>query len=93
MQKTVSQRKVGVILSYGSEAVQILSGLIYTPIMLRILGQSEYGLYQLVHSIVAYMSLFSLGFGSSYIRFYSRYKAKDDYEEIARLNGMFMTIL
>ena len=92
MQKTVSQRKVGVILSYGSEAVQILSGLIYTPIMLRILGQSEYGLYQLVHSIVAYMSLFSLGFGSSYIRFYSRYKAKDDYEEIARLNGMFMTI-
>lgn len=88
----LTQRKAGVILSYGSEAVQILSGLLYTPIMLRILGQSEYGLYQLVYSIVAYMSLFSLGFGSSYMRFYSRYKAKNDHEEIARLNGMFMTI-
>lgn len=92
MQKAVSQRKVGVILSYGSEAIQILTGLIYTPIMLRILGQSEYGLYQLVYSIVSYMNLFSLGFGSSYMRFYSRYKARNDHEEIARLNGMFLTI-
>lgn len=88
----MSQRKVGVLLSYASEAVQILTALVYTPIMLRLLGQSEYGLYQLVYSIVAYMSLFSLGFGSSYMRFYSRFKAKNDEKEIARLNGMFMTI-
>ena len=60
--------------------------------MLRLLGQSEYGLYQLVFSVVSYLSLLSLGFGSSYLRFYSRYKVKDDIDEIARLNGMFMTI-
>lgn len=47
----MSQRKSGVILSYLSQAIQILSGLVYTPIMLRILGQSEYGLYQLVYSV------------------------------------------
>lgn len=88
----MSQRKVGVLLSYVSEAIQILTSLVYTPIMIRLLGKSEYGLYQLVYSVVAYMSLFSLGFGSSYMRFYSRFKAKKDEEEIARLNGMFMTI-
>lgn len=88
----MSQRKIGVLLSYISEAIQILTALVYTPIMLRLLGQSEYGLYQLVYSIVAYMSLLSLGFGSSYMRFYSRFKARNDDEEIARLNGMFMTI-
>lgn len=51
----MSQRKSGVILSYLSQAIQIVSGLVYTPIMLRILGQSEYGLYQLVYSVVSYL--------------------------------------
>ncbi len=87
-----SQRKVGVVLSYMSQFVHILTGLIYTPVMLRLLGQSEYGLYQLVYSVVSYLSLLSLGFGSAYMRFYSRYKAKEDEEGVAKLNGMFMLI-
>lgn len=88
----VNQKKAGVLLSYLSEAVKIITTLIYTPIMLRLLGTDEYGLYQLVSSVVSYLSLLSLGFTASYIRFYSRYKAKDDTENIYRLNGMFMTI-
>lgn len=88
----LNQRKAGVLLSYAGELVKILVILIYTPIMLRLLGQSEYGLYQLVYSVVSYLSLLSLGFGSSYLRFYSRYKAKNDEDEIAKLNGMFMII-
>ena len=91
-QMKVNQKKVGVILSYISQAIQILSGLIYTPIMLRLLGQSEYGLYQLVYSVVSYLSLLSFGFTASYMRFYSRAKAKKDEDEVNRLNGMFMVI-
>lgn len=86
------QKKAGVLLTYASEIVKILSGILYTPIMLRLLGQSEYGLYQLVYSVVSYLSLLSLGFGSSYVRYYSRYKAKDDKDGIAKLNGMFILI-
>lgn len=88
----INQRKAGVVLSYASEAVKILVSLIYTPIMLRLLGQSGYGLYQLVYSVVSYLGLLNLGFGSSYLRFYSRYKVKNDEDGIARLNGMFMVI-
>lgn len=88
----INQRKSGVILSYLSQAIHILSGLLYTPIMLRLLGQSEYGLYQLVYSVVSYLSLLSFGFTASYMRFYSRAKAKNEQEEIGRLNGMFMLI-
>ena len=87
-----NQRRIGVVLSYAGQLVNILVGLIYTPIMLRLLGQSEYGLYQLVYSVVSYLSLLSLGFGSSYLRFYSRYKAKNDDQSIAKLNGMFLMI-
>lgn len=88
----ISQRKAGVILSYAGEMVKILVNLVYTPIMLRLLGQSEYGLYQLVYSVVSYLSLLSLGFGSSYLRFYSRYNVQKDKDGVAKLNGMFMII-
>lgn len=89
---SINQKKVGVILSYLSEIIKILTSLIYTPIMLRLLGQSEYGLYQLVYSVVSYLSLLSLGFTASYVRYYSKFKANNDEEEIPKLNGMFMTI-
>lgn len=88
----VSQRKSGVILSYISEGIKIITSLVYTPIMLRLLGQSEYGLYQLVYSVVSYLSLLSFGFTASYMRFYSRAKAKGEEEDVNRLNGMFMMI-
>lgn len=88
----VNQKKAGVILSYISEAIKILSSLIYTPIMLRLLGQSEYGTYQIVYSVVSYLSLLSLGFTASYVRYFSRYKLQEKEDDIVKLNGMFMTI-
>ena len=88
----ISQLKVGVVLSYATQIIQILSGLLYTPIMLRLLGQSEYGLYQLVYSVVSYLTLLSMGFGSAYMRFYARYKVNNDDDGVAKLNGMFLAI-
>lgn len=88
----LNQRKVGVALTYLSQIIVILTGLIYTPIMLRLLGKSEYGLYQLVFSVVSYLNILSFGFSSSYIRFYSRYKINKKDEEIDKLNGMFLLI-
>lgn len=88
----INQLKAGVILSYLTMFIHNIISIIYTPIMLRLLGQHEYGLYQLVASTVSYLGLLSFGFGSAYVRFYSRYKVKNDNTGIARLNGMFMTI-
>ena len=72
----INQLKSGVILSYATQAVHIVTNILYTPIILRILGQSDYGLYQLVSSVVSNLSLLSFGFGSSYVRFFARYEAK-----------------
>lgn len=87
-----NQLKSGVALSYIDMAVKVLISLAFTPIMLRLLGQSEYGLYTMVASIVSNLGLLTLGFGSSYIRYYSIYKVKEDKESIAKLNGMFLTV-
>jgi O-antigen/teichoic acid export membrane protein len=88
----VNQLKAGAVLSYISMGLGYLVSIIYTPIMLRLLGQSEYGLYNLVASVVAYLGILNFGFGSAYMRYYSRYKVQEDKEKIASLNGMFLII-
>ncbi|WP_444659807.1 lipopolysaccharide biosynthesis protein [Caproiciproducens sp. R2] len=92
MKSKINQLKAGVVLSYVTMAVQSIIAIAYTPVMLRLLGKSEYGVYNLVYSVVSYLGLLSFGFGSAYMRFYSRYRAKQEEENIARLNGMFLMI-
>lgn len=87
-----SQLKAGAILSYLYLGLGSLISIIYTPIMLRLLGQSEYGLYNLVASVVSYLGLLNFGFGSAYIKYYAGFKAQNDQASIAKLNGMFMII-
>lgn len=86
------QIKFGVILQYAQMALNILISLIYTPMMLRMLGDSEYGIYSLASSIIAYLTLLSLGFGASYIRFYFRYKQSGDEDGVKKLNGLYMMV-
>lgn len=88
----INQLKAGVVLSYSSMILGYVIAIAYTPIMLRLLGQSEYGLYNYVSSIVSYLGLLSFGFGSAYMRYYSRYKVNNDENNIAKLNGMFLIV-
>lgn len=84
------QLKAGVILQYLQMTLSAVISLIYTPIMINTLGQSEYGIYNLASSFISYLSILSLGFGGSYLRFYSRYKRNNDDVGIQRLNGLFI---
>lgn len=85
-----TQKKLGIILQYGQMGLGILISFVYTPVMLNILGKAEYGIYNLSSSIISYLSLLSLGFGASYIRFYSKYKAEKEGTGVRRLNGLFL---
>ncbi len=87
-----NQLKAGILLSYISNGINIVIQVVYMPIMIRLLGQSEYGLFTLVSGVVSYLSLFSLGFTGAYLRFFSRYNQKKDREGLASLNGMFLII-
>ena len=71
-------RKTGVILSYVLLVVEIFSTLLFTPFLIRTLGQAEYGIYQLVISITAYLALLDLGVGNSVIRYIAKYRANND---------------
>lgn len=88
----MNQLKAGTIISYFQMSIQIIIGLAYTPIMIRLLGQSEYGLYNTVSSTIAMLSVLRLGFNNSYIRYFSIYKKNNDKRAIEKLNGLFLTI-
>ncbi len=87
-----NQLKAGVILSYLSMFIKNLISVLYTPVMLRLLGQSEYGLYQFAFKVIGYLGILNFGFGSAYMRFYARYRANDDEDVLARLNGTFLIV-
>lgn len=86
------QIKFGVILSYAQNILSIVIGLIYTPTVLRILGSSEYGLYNAVSSTIAMFAILTLGFNYSYLRFYSKYKNNEGNESVYKLNGLYFTV-
>ena len=90
--KNGKELKWGSILSYAQMALNIVIGIVYTPLMIRLLGQSEYGLYNTVSSTVSMLSILGFGFNTSYIRFFSKYKKQGDYERIYGLNGLFLLI-
>lgn len=87
-----NEKKAGVLLSYITLIANMIIQFAYTPIMLRLLGQSEYGLYTLSNSIISYLTLFDMGFAGSYLRFYSSCKVNNDGEGINRLNSTYLTL-
>lgn len=86
------QRSLGIILQYAQMALSIIIQIAYTPIMLKILGQNEYGIYNIASSTISYLTLFSLGLGGSYLRYYSIYKKKEDDDGIKKLNGLYLFV-
>lgn len=88
----ISQLKLGALLSYVTLLLSNIIGIIYTPIMLRLMGQSEYGLYSLVASVVGYLTVLDMGLGNAIIRYIAKYRAIGDKEEEYSLNGMFLIL-
>ena len=87
-----NQLRSGVYLSYINLAISCLIPFLYTPIMLDMLGQAEYGLYSLSHSVVGYLSLLSFGFGSTIVRYLSKYRAENNRAELEKTYGFFLLL-
>jgi O-antigen/teichoic acid export membrane protein len=67
-----NQIKSGAILSYVNTFVGVFIGMLYVPLVLKILTIEEYGLYQIVGAITAYLGLMDLRLATTTIRYYSQ---------------------
>ena len=74
----MNQRKAGVILSYLSLGAHVVIGFVYIPMLLAFLSKEQYGLYQLVGSMIAYIAVMDFGLANTTIRYYSRFRAEND---------------
>lgn len=88
----INQLKAGAVLNYVVLGVNNLVGLLYIPYMLRMLGQSEYGLYSLVASVIAYLTIMDFGFGNAIIRYTAKFRAEHKLEEQYSMFGMFLVL-
>ena len=74
----MNERKLGILLSYLNIFLHAAIGFLYVPILLHYIGKSEYGLYQLMGSLIAYFGIMDFGLSPAVIRFYTKYKALGD---------------
>lgn len=88
----MNQLKAGAFLSYVVLGLNTLVGLVYTPFMLRMLGKSEFGLYSLAASVIAYLTVLDLGFGNAIIRYTAKFRAEGKQEEQYEMFGMFFIL-
>ena len=83
----INQLKAGAFLSYVLLGVNTIIGLLYTPYLLRMLGKSEYGLYSLAASVIAYLTVLDLGFGNAIVRYTAKFRAEGKKEEQYEMFG------
>lgn len=71
-------RKIGVIYSYVLMFAEVISAMLFTPFLIRMLGQSQYAVYQLTSQITSYLALLDLGVSNAVIRYMAKYRADND---------------
>lgn len=90
--RNINELKAGTLLSYVNLAISCIIPLFYTPIMLDILGQEEYGLYSLSNSVISYLNLLNFGMGTAVIRYITKSRAEGNTDEVRRYLGLFSII-
>lgn len=87
-----SQLRKGIILNYFNIGLSSLIPIFYTPIMLNLMGKSEYGLYKLSSSLTGYLSLVSLGMGAAITRYIIKAREEEGKEAEERVFGLFLML-
>ncbi|OCS87051.1 oligosaccharide flippase family protein [Caryophanon latum] len=88
----MKQIKIGIILNYVSIVLTFVIGLIYTPFLIRTLGQNDYGLYAFVFAIAGYLAILDIGIGNSIVRYISSNTVSGDKEKEKRIIGYFFKL-
>ena len=76
--KNITQRKIGAVLGYLNIILRTLVNFIYIPLLLYYIGKEEFGLYQLIGSLIAYFVVMDFGLSDMVVRFYVRYITQKD---------------
>lgn len=88
----MNKRKTGAIASYAYTFAQIAVNLIYVPLLLTGVGQAEYGLYQMIGSIIAYLNVINSTLSAGATRYYSKFYVLGDEDGMANTLGILKRV-
>jgi O-antigen/teichoic acid export membrane protein len=78
--------------SWAVTASGVAYAFFITPLVVKALGQEEYGVWSFLNGLTGYSSLLYLGVGSALIRYIATYSASHDQTAINRLTSVAVTI-
>lgn len=73
--------------------VKVVITFIMSPLIVRALGNYDYGVWEMVFAVVGYMGLLDLGLMPAIIRSVARYQALEDRSELQRIYSSSMAFL
>lgn len=78
------------VASWLSFAATVVVTFFMSPVLVHALGDRDYGVWALVESVLAYLTLFDLGIGAAVVRYVARFH---ETQEMGNLNRIFSTSL
>lgn len=79
-----------VLMNWIAVAATVLAGFLMSPFLVRHLGDSVYGVWILIGSLVGYLGLLDFGITPSILKYIAEYRARNDQEAINRVvSGAF----
>ena len=81
------QIRAGAIMSYVGIAVNMIAGMLYTPWIIRNIGQSGYGLFTLASSLIS-MFMVDFGISAAVSKFLAQYIVQGENEKIGDFLGI-----
>lgn len=81
------QIKAGAIMSYIGIIVNMIAGMVYTPWIIRNIGQSGYGLFTLASSLIS-MFMVDFGISAAVSKFLAQYITRGENERIGNFLGI-----
>ena len=88
--------KMGAVLSYITLGINCGISIFFTPFMIRVLGENEYGLYQMIGAFAGYLSILDMGMSSAvtkYVTKYYRLKERKKEENFLALMVLYYTVI
>lgn len=80
-----------VIATWITHAGGLLSGIFLMPFVLMTLGDSAYGVWIFINSMVGYAGLFHMGFGATTGRYVATHSARNEWDELNKVMSAVIT--
>lgn len=88
----MSQKKKGILLSYFNLIIGLVANVYLTPIMIVSLGDIDYSLYKVMHSLAGPLAIFHLGLATVVAREIVKNKELGDEGKIKRQNTLALSL-